>query len=137
MEVGVQGKNNLPLLSVNNFYPEPGETLYKALPAYQALTGCDYTASFFKIGKVPPSKFLEEGVEEEGVEEGVEAQIVLSELSTIEEEDENAKSTIESYLCKMYASENICKASDLRTHTSEEIWKNKTRRPFELCKNCS
>ena len=93
------------------------------------MTGCDYTVSFFKIGKVPPSKLLQE--------ESVEVQIVLGELSTTEEGDENAKSTIESYLRKIYASENICKASDLRTHTSEEIWKNKTRRPFELCKNCS
>ena len=42
-------------------------------------------------------------------------------------------STIEGYLCKTYESK-IYEVKDLRTHTSEEISKNKTRRPFELCK---
>ena len=113
------------LTNVNNFYPELGETLCKALPAYPALPGCDYTASFFKKGTVPPLKLSQKGTE---------AQIGLRELSTSEKIDENTISTIEGYLCKMYPSKNICKVKDLRTHTSEEIWKNKTKRSFELCK---
>ena len=49
------------------------------------------------------------------------AQIVLRELSTLEEIDENIISAIKGYLCKMYANKGICKVSDLRTHVSEEI----------------
>ena len=70
------------------------------------LTGCNYTTSFSKKGKAPPLKLLQKSIE---------AQIVLRELSTLEEIDENTITTIEGYLCKMYASNNICKVSDLRT----------------------
>ena len=42
------------------------------------------------------------------------AQIVLRKLSALGEIDENTISTIEGYVCKMYASKNICKVNDLR-----------------------
>ena len=50
LEAGLQGKNNLRFINVNSIYSELGETLRKALQAYHAVTGCDYTASFFKKG---------------------------------------------------------------------------------------
>ena len=106
MEAGVQGKNNLRFINVNSVYSELGETLCKALSVYYALTGCNYTASFFKKHKVRPLKLLQKDTE---------AQIVLSELSALEETDENTISTIEGYICKIYASKNICKVNDLRT----------------------
>ena len=112
LEVGVQGKNNLQFINVNHFYPELGETLCKALPAYHTLTGCNYTASFFKKDTVPPLELLHKDAD---------AQIVLRELSTLEEIDENIISAIKGYLCKMYANKGICKVSDLRTHAFEEI----------------
>ena len=80
LEAGVQGKNNLRFINVNTIYSELGEALCKALPAYHAFTGCDYTASFFKKAKVRPLKLLQKDTD---------AQIVLSELSTLEEIDEN------------------------------------------------
>ena len=70
------------------------------------MTGCDYASLFFKKGKVRPLKLLQKDTD---------AQIVLSELSTFEEIDENTISTIEGYVCKIYASKNICKVNDLRT----------------------
>ena len=73
-------------------------------PSIPRIEGCDYTASFFKKGKVRPLKLLQKDTD---------AQIVLSELSTFEEIDENTISTIEGYVCKIYASKNICKANDL------------------------
>lgn len=76
------------------------------------MTGYDYIVSFFKIGKVPLLKLLEKGIE---------AQIVLTELSTLKKKDKNTISTNESPLCKMYASKSIRKVKDLRTYTSEEI----------------
>ena len=80
LEAGVQGKNNLRFINVNSIYSELGEALCKALRAYHAFTGCDYTASFFKKAKVRPLKLLQKDTD---------AQIVLSELSTLEEIDEN------------------------------------------------
>ena len=106
LEARVQGKNNLQFINVNSIYSELGETLCKALPAYHALTGCNYTASFFKKSKVRLLKLLQKDTD---------AQIVLSELSTLEEIDENTISTIEGYVCKVYASKNICKVNDIQT----------------------
>ena len=82
----------------------------------------------FQIRYSPPLKLLQKDLE---------AHIVLRELSTLEEIDENVISEIEGYLCKTHASKNICKVSDSQTHASEEIWKNKTRKPFELSKKNS
>ena len=106
------GCKYLRFINVNNFYPELGETLCKALPAYHTLTGCNYTASFFKKDTAPQLKLLHKDTD---------AQIVLRELSTLEEIDENIISEIEGYLCKTHASKNICKVSDSQTHASEEI----------------
>ena len=108
---GVQDKNNLRFINVNSFCQELGETLRKALSVYHALTGCDYTAWFFKKGNVRLLKYLEIDIEVE---------IVPSELPTLKI-DENTILTTEGYFCKMYASKNICKVNDLRTHILEVI----------------
>ena len=52
LEAAVQGKNKLRSINGSNIYSEFGETLYKASPTLHALTGCNYTASFFKRSKV-------------------------------------------------------------------------------------
>ena len=106
LEAGVQVKNNLRFINVNSIYSELDETLCKAIAAYHSLTGCDYISSFFKKGKVRPLKLLQKDTD---------AQIVLSELSILEEIDENTISTIEGYVCKIYANKNISKVNDLRT----------------------
>ena len=107
LEVGVQGKNNLRFIDVKTIHSELGETLCKSLPAYHALTGCDYTASFFKKGKVRPLKLLQKYPD---------IQMALAELSSVENINENIFSTIESYVCKIYGSKTIDKVNDLRTH---------------------
>ena len=80
---------------------------------------------FFKKVKIRPLNLLQKDTD---------AQIVLSELSTREEIDENTISTIESHVCKMYASKNICKVNDLQIQI---FLKKYARRPFELCKKKS
>ena len=80
---------------------------------------------FFKKGTVLPFKLFKRGIE---------AQIVLRELSTLNGIDENTILTNEGYLCKMYASKNICKERDLRGHNSEEIWKNKSEHRLNCVK---
>jgi hypothetical protein len=56
-EVGTQ--NNVRFISLNQLYRHIGEKLCKALPFYHAFTGCDYTSSFSRRGKVKPLKILE------------------------------------------------------------------------------
>ena len=75
-------------------------------PSIPRIEGCDYTASFFKKGKVRPLKLLQKDTD---------AQIVLSKLSTLQEIDENTIPTIKGCVCKIYASKNICKVNDIRT----------------------
>ena len=64
----------MQVINVNKIYSELSEILCKALPSYQALTGCDYTELFFKKGKILPFKLLQKDTD---------AQIVLSELSIL------------------------------------------------------
>ena len=92
---GVQGKNNLLFINVNSFYPEFVENLCQKLPAYDALTGCDYTDIVFKNSNVRPLKLFQKDTE---------AQIVLSELSTLAKIDENTISTTESFMDKLKVS---------------------------------
>ncbi|KAJ8967438.1 hypothetical protein NQ314_002886 [Rhamnusium bicolor] len=46
IKTGLQSKNTLRYVSVNDIYTSLGDILSQALPAYHALTGSDYTASF-------------------------------------------------------------------------------------------
>ena len=75
LDAGAQGKYNLGFTNVKSIYSELGETLYEALPSYHTLTGCDYTTSLFKKGKFRPLKLFQKDTD---------AQIVLSELSTLD-----------------------------------------------------
>ena len=75
---------------------------------------------FFKKVKVRPVNLLQKDTG---------AQIALSELSNFEE---NTISTIESHVCKMYASKNICKV-----YLQQIFLKKYARRPFKLCKKKS
>jgi hypothetical protein len=59
MEPGVQSNNTLRYISINQLHAALGESLCQSLPAYHAFTGCDYTASFSRKGKIRPLKVLE------------------------------------------------------------------------------
>ena len=59
VESGVQSKNNVTYISINQLFDQFGEPLCKALPFCHAFTGCDYTTSFNRKGKIKPFKLLE------------------------------------------------------------------------------
>ena len=63
VESGVQSKNNLTYISINQVSDQLGEPLCKALPFYHALTGCDNTSSFNRKGKIKLFKLLERNPE--------------------------------------------------------------------------
>lgn len=58
LEAGVQRKNSLRHININQIHNQLGDTLCKALPAYHALTGCGYSASFCRKEKVQTFKIL-------------------------------------------------------------------------------
>ena len=62
LEVGVQSNNSQRFIDVNGLHAKLGEVFCKSLMGYHALTGCDYTASCCRKGKVKPLKILEKNV---------------------------------------------------------------------------
>ncbi|XP_044760188.1 uncharacterized protein LOC123317646 isoform X1 [Coccinella septempunctata] len=60
IETGLHSKNTLRYISINDIYTNLGDVLSKALPAYHAFTGSDYTASFARKGKIKPFRIIEE-----------------------------------------------------------------------------
>ena len=54
LEVGTQSKNTMEYISIDQTCEKFGSSVCNALPAFHAFTGCDYTASFKRKGKVVP-----------------------------------------------------------------------------------
>ena len=99
-EVGVQSRNNLRLICANSIYTNLRENLYKALLAYHALTGCDFTALFSWIGKIQPQKKLKKSVQ---------AQIVFQHLGELDDDQSKDLTEVEIFTCKMYGKKNLKK----------------------------
>ena len=59
MEVGLYSNNTIRYIDIKRLYNTFGPKLSKSLPAYHAITGCDYTAAFSRKGKVNPFKILQ------------------------------------------------------------------------------
>ena len=59
MEVGLYSNNNIRYIDIKRLYNTFGSELSKSLPAYHAITGCDYTAVFPRKVKVNPFKILQ------------------------------------------------------------------------------
>ena len=89
---GVQSKNNLTYISINQLFDQLGEPLCKALPFYHAFTGCDYTSSFNRKGKIKPFKLIEKNPE---------LQETFLNLSHSEGISDDIKS-IKSFVCQIY-----------------------------------
>lgn len=52
-------RNDLRMINVGTIAAKLGLKLAKCLPAFDALTGSDYTAAFHKVGKIKPFKLLD------------------------------------------------------------------------------
>ena len=63
LEMGVETKNTVRYVSVNQIYSSLGQLLSSVLPAFHALFGCDYTAAFYRKSKVRSFKCLENSQE--------------------------------------------------------------------------
>ena len=93
VESGIQSKNNLAYISINQPLNQHGEPLSKAPPFYHAFTGCDYTSSFNRKGKIMPSKLLEKNPK---------LQEAFLNLSHSEGISDDIKSIIKFFVCQMY-----------------------------------
>ncbi|CAH1173831.1 unnamed protein product [Phaedon cochleariae] len=107
MEAGVG--NNQRFINISKLYETLGPKLSAALPAFHALTGCDYNPSFFKKGKNRPYKILHSS------EIYIEHFIKLS--NAPDDELENTFNTTEEYVCRMYGFKKINKVNEARVET--------------------
>nr|CAH7764796.1 unnamed protein product [Callosobruchus chinensis] len=104
MEVGVS--NNQRFINISKLYETLGPKLSATLPAFHALTGCDYNPAFFKKGKSRPYKILRNS------EVYTDSFMKLSNVP-----DEELQSTfdhIEEYVCRMYGFKKIDTANEAR-----------------------
>ena len=97
LEMGVETKNTLRYVSVNQIYSFLGQLLSSALPAFHALFGSDYTAAFSRKRKVRPFKCLE------NIEE---AQCVFSNLAVDLQSIKEEVIDIEKFICALYGKKN-------------------------------
>lgn len=119
LEVGVLSNNSLRFIDINGLHSAIGETFCKALPAYHAFTGCDYTASFSRKGKVMPLKILEKDLR---------AQHTFAAIG-IMNMDENAYQVFEQFVCRMYGQKGVSSVDDARTNIFFSKYRSTKNRP--------
>ena len=93
LEIGKKSRNDQRYININQLHQHLGAKICCALPAYHALTGCDYTSSFMKKRKVKPFKLLQKN---EAVQDAL---IALGETNSLEQDNTEV---LEKYVCQLY-----------------------------------
>lgn len=112
----------LRYIHINEMFDNLGPTLCAALPAFHSFTGCDYTPSFFKKGKIRPFEILKSSIEFQSVFSN------FGKLCYIRVED---ILKIEEFVCKLYKTSAVT-VNEARFEvfyktckpTSQKIFKN-------------
>ena len=105
MELGLYSNNSLRYLYLTQLYQKLGLCLCLALLVLHALTGCDYTASFARKGKVRPLKLLEKRPK---------TQEVFGAIARSEELTEEDVREVESFVCAMYGHPKLASIDEVR-----------------------
>ena len=101
LEVSVQSRNNLQSISVDSIYSNQAKNICKALPAYHAFTGSEFTTSFNRKGKVQSLNKLEKDVQ---------AHIAFGYSGELVDDQSNDFTEIENFTCKMCGKKNLKKS---------------------------
>ncbi len=104
MDVGKSGNNTRRYIDVTSLASHLGSDMTQALPGFHAFTGCDYTAAFFRKGKVRPLSLMEKGdfVTSFGI------------LGKTETANPAVVSQLESFVCNMYGKSRLVSANEAR-----------------------
>lgn len=115
--------NHERLINVNELYQVLGISLSKALPCFHAMTGCDYTAAFFRKGKLRPFKLFEKSVE---------YQTACQEITTDDEDVlERTFMNLEKFICHIYGVPNSSNVNDVRFNLFAKNYQSKESDNFE------
>lgn len=100
MDVGTSSKNNRRYISITNIYEVLGSRICAALPGFHAFTGCDYTSSFVRKGKIRPFAKLEKNKE---------AQKAFQSLATEKEQSQRTQKTLQMFTAIIYGAKDNTK----------------------------
>ena len=114
--MGVETKNILRYVSMNQIYLSLGQLLLSALPAFHALFGCDYTGAFSRKGKVCPFNCLENSEE---------AQCTFVNLAVDLPSIKEEVSDTEKYICALYAKRKLDSVNYARFQIFYDQYKKK------------
>ena len=118
IEAGLQSKNTLRYISINQIFDHFGQSFCKSLPAFHAFTGYDYTSSFNRKGKTRPLKLLEKNSK---------VQDAFANLGQLEYVTEEVKCTIEYFVCQMYGKSKLTSVDQARLEIFLAKYKPKKR----------
>lgn len=113
MDVGLDSLNTRRFIHITALADHLGPVLCKALPGYHSLTGCDYTSSFFRKGKVKPLKVAEKNpLHLEGLGN-------IGETTTFNDSD----SLLEKYVCSLYGQKSLSSVNEARLRIFKQKYK--------------
>ena len=105
MDVGLSKNNTRAFINISKLAMDLGKDLCNAIVSFHAFTGCDYTASFMRKGKIRPYKLMEQSAS------AIEAFANLGEAENIEAD---TIEKIEQFVCSMYAKPRLTSVNDVR-----------------------
>ncbi|XP_031784070.1 uncharacterized protein LOC116417081 [Nasonia vitripennis] len=113
MEVSVG--NHQRFINVSKLYDALGRNVSEALPAFHALTGCDFNPAFFRKGKKRP--FIIMRIFTDFTESFIQ-------MSTPSDNREETFAKIEQFICKMYGFKSLKNINDVRLATFQKTYKH-------------
>ena len=106
-DTGVSSKNTRLLINISQLATTLTPLVCRALPAFHAFTGCDFTASFMRKAKARPYQLM------------VKNEQFLSTFALLgasENVDSKVSATIEEYVCCMYGLKNLADVNEACLH---------------------
>lgn len=113
MEVGVG--NHQRFINVSKLYEVLGRNISEALPAFHALTGCDYNPAFFRKGKNRPFTVIRTSTDFTDS---------FIQMSTLSDNREDIFAKIEQFICNMYGFKSLKSIDEARLATFQKMYKH-------------
>ena len=118
MDAGINAKNTRRLINISELARKFPPDVTDALPALHALSGCDYTASFIRMGKQKPYKVM---VKDERFTKA------MCSLGNSDRVDMDVAGTLEEFICCIYGLKNVLDINDGRLHLFKKLTAPKTQ----------
>ena len=114
MDLGHSSDNTRRYVHITALANHLSPVVCKALPGYHALTGSDYTAPFFRKGKVNPfKKAQKDSLHLEGLS-------MLGETTTF---DDHGSALVERYVCSLYGQGTLSSVNEARLKIFQRKYK--------------